>query len=370
MSAIPVAFIAGGLNVGGAERQLLYLVREMDRTRFTPLVINLRRESPLTPEFRASGAELVELGYRGKRDVWVIGRIGQVLRSRGVQVACPYLWPATLWGYFGMRRAGVRRWIASERNSGAVYDPRWQVALESLILARATALVAITEAARDFAVSRGVPAERVTIIHVGVPAPQPTRPVGEVRRELGIDAAAPVVGCVARLAPQKGHATFLRAAADVARRIPDARFLIVGDGELRGELEAMSARLGLEERVRFTGMRGDAPDLLNAFDVAVLASGRQEGCSNFLVEAALLGKPVVATRIGGIPEAVVHDVTGVLVPPADPAAMADAIVRLVGDRELARRLGLAAAARAREQFGLRAMVDAWEGLLTTVAHAS
>lgn len=370
MSAIPVAFIAGALNVGGAEQQLLHLVRGMDRTRFAPVVINLRRESALSSDFRASGVDLVELGYRGKRDVWVLGRIAGVLRERGIQVACPYLWPATLWGYFALRRAGVRGWIASERNSGAVYDPRWQVVLESMILARATALVAITQAAKDFAVSRGVRAERVRVIHIGVPAPQPGGPARAVREELGIDPKAPVVGCVARLAPQKDHATLLRAAVLVTRRVPDARFLLVGDGELRADLEALSARLGLTGRVQFTGMRHDAQDLLNACDVAVLASRRQEGCSNFLIEAALLGKPVVATRVGGIPEAVVHDATGILVPPADPAAMADAIVRLAGDAALSGRLGAAAATRAREQFSLRAMVEAWEAVVLAVARTA
>ena len=362
-----MAFIAGGLNVGGAERQLLYLARGLDRQRFTPLVIDLRRGSPLAPEFRASGVELVELGYRGRLDVGVVRRIRDAVRARRIQVACLYLWPATPWGYAALRWAGIRHWVATERNSGAVYDPAWQVALESRILARASRLVAITRAAGDFAVSRGVAPERVAIIHIGVAPPQPRRASDAVRRELGIATGAPIIGCVARLAPQKNHATLLLAASIVARRSPDAHFLLVGDGELRAELEARTADLGLGERVHFLGMRRDAADFLNACDVGVLASDRQEGCSNFLIEAALLGKPVVATTVGGIPEAVQQGETGLLVPPRDASAMADAMIALLGDRALSERLGRAAIAKARLEFSLDGMVRAWERLLIGVA---
>jgi glycosyltransferase involved in cell wall biosynthesis len=369
MNRIRVAFIAGGLDVAGAEHQLLYLTRDMDRKRFEPVVINLRGNGAMAPLFRESGVDLVELGYRGKRDVGIVARIRRVLLERRVQVACPYLWPATVWGYAALRWAGIKQWIASERNSGAVYDPPWQVALESRILARAPALVAITNAARDFAIARGVPAERVRVIHIGVAPPKVTAAPSRVRGELGLGSDAPVVGCVARFGPQKDHTTLLRAAQLVRWRMPRARLVLVGDGPLRPRMEGLAAELGLSECVRFTGVRLDAMNLLNACDVAALASSRQEGCSNFLVESALLNKPVVATTVGGIPEAVRDGETGYLVPPEDPDAMADAIVRLLDNPALARRLGAAGATWAGDQFGLSAMVTAWERLLEELVAA-
>jgi glycosyltransferase involved in cell wall biosynthesis len=369
MSRLRVAFIAGGLDVAGAEHQLLYLARDMDRARFDPLVINLRRTGAMAPLFRASGVELVELGYRGRRDIAVVGQLRRLLRDGRVQVVCPYLWPATVWGYAALRWAGITHWVASERNSDAVYDPRWQVALESRILARAPALVAITKAARDFAVRRGVPSERVRVIHIGVAPPRVTAAPGSVRRELGLESDAPVVGCVARFGPQKDHATLLRAAQLVLQRVPDARFVLVGDGLLRLPMEALAAELGVAERVRFTGVRFDAMNLLNACDVAALASSRQEGCSNFLVESALLQKPIVATTVGGIPEAVRDGETGYLVPPENPEAMAQAMVRVLENPALARQLGAAGATWAQDQFGLSAMVTAWERLLEELVEA-
>jgi glycosyltransferase involved in cell wall biosynthesis len=367
MSRLRVAFIAGGLDVAGAEHQLLYLTRDMDRARFDPVVINLRSDGAMAPLFRASGVELIELSYRGRSDVGIVGRIRRVLRARRVQVACPYLWPATVWGYAALRWAGITQWIASERNSGAVYDSRWQVALESRILRRAPALVAITQAARVFAIARGVPAERFRVIPFGVAPPEVTAAPSGVRLELGLASDAPVVGCVARFGPQKDHVTLLRAAQLVVRRVPRTQFVLVGDGPLRPRMEALAAQLGLSESVRFTGVRLDAMNLLNACDVAALASSRQEGCSNFLVESALLGKPVVATTVGGIPEAVCDGETGYLVPPEHPGAMAEAIGRLLETRSLAERMGAAGVTWARERFGLAAMVTAWERLLAACA---
>lgn len=357
-----VAFITGGLDLAGAEQQLLYLTRGMDRNRFEPLVINIREHGALAPEFRASGVDLVELGYHGKYDVGIIGRIRRVLVGRGVAIACPYLWPATIWGYAALRLAGISRWIASERNSDDLYDPRWQVDLESRVLRRAPALVAITNAAREFAVRRGVRPERVRVIRIGVAPPVVTRSRDAVRRELGLAPDAPVIACVARFGPQKDHATLVRATRLVRDRVPGVRLVLVGDGPLRPAIEALAAELGMRDAVVLTGIRSDAMELLNACDVAALASSRQEGCSNFLIESALLGKPIASTRVGGIPEAVQDAETGYLAPGGDAEALADALTRLLCDSDLAGRFGAAGKRRAEQEFSLQAMVSGWERL--------
>ncbi len=265
---IGVAFIAGRLHVGGAQRQLLYLAQGLDRRRFAPLVIDLRRGDPLTPVFRAAGVETLELGYRGRHDVGIVGRIRRELRRRRIRVVCPYLWPATLWGYLGLRWAGVSRWIASERSNAAPYDSPLAVALESRILARAPVLVAISNAARDFALARGVRPERIRVIPIGVPVPRPAETAARVRAQLGLAPDAPVVGCVARFDPQKDHATLLQAMTHVVERVPRAELVLVGEGKLRSALESLCAEIGLGTRVHFVGMSFNPADFINIFDVA------------------------------------------------------------------------------------------------------
>lgn len=156
-----------------------------------------------------------------------------------------------------------------------------------------------------------------------------------MRRELGFR-DEPVVGWVGRLTEIKDCATFLKAAGEVAREMPETRFLVVGDGELRTDLEAQAERLGLKERVRFLGHREDVPALMAAMDLFVLSS-LNEGFGRVLVEAMAAGLPIVATIVGGVAEVVGHGETGLLVPSGEPTAMAEAMLAILQDMGMARR---------------------------------
>jgi glycosyltransferase involved in cell wall biosynthesis len=163
---------------------------------------------------------------------------------------------------------------------------------------------------------------------------------GLLRRDLGIDADVPLIGIVARLVPIKNHEVFLEAALRVLESIPSARFLIIGDGERRAELEALVARRGLAPSVRLLGWRRDMVAVYADLDVVALTS-LNEGSPVALIEALAAARPVVSTAVGGVPEVVLDGVTGLTVPPSDPAAVAEAMLALLVDRDLAQRLGLA-----------------------------
>jgi glycosyltransferase involved in cell wall biosynthesis len=178
-----------------------------------------------------------------------------------------------------------------------------------------------------------------------------------VLRELGIPDGAPVVGNVAALTGHKDHATLLAAAARVAARRPDARFVIVGDGELRGELEALSHRLGLERQCVFAGFRADLDRLIPAFTVFCLSS-HMEGLGTSVLDAMAFGVPVVATAAGGIPEAVADGITGRVVPPRDPDALAIALVEALESPERRAAWGLAGRKRFEERFTADRLVEA------------
>jgi glycosyltransferase involved in cell wall biosynthesis len=163
---------------------------------------------------------------------------------------------------------------------------------------------------------------------------------GRFRAELGIAADAPLVGIVARLVPIKAHEVFFQAAVHVREVEPEARFVVVGDGERRARLEALVDRFGIRNAVTFTGWRRDMAAVYADLDVVALTS-LNEGSPVALIEALTAARPVVSSAVGGVPEVVIDGMTGLVVPPSDPRATADSILRLVHDRALGARLGAA-----------------------------
>jgi glycosyltransferase involved in cell wall biosynthesis len=203
------------------------------------------------------------------------------------------------------------------------------------------ALIGVSNAVRDELMDLGVGRrDQWHVIPLGLDLSgfERARPdVGECRRILELPVDKPVVAIVGRLAPIKDHQTFLRAAASVATRNPDVHFAIAGDGPLRLRLELDAMRM-LGDRVHFLGWVGSLPGMYAAFDVVVLTS-RNEGTPVALIEAGAAGKPVVATRVGGVRDVVYEGENGLLAPPADPAAVAAAIETILQAPALAKALG-------------------------------
>jgi glycosyltransferase involved in cell wall biosynthesis len=192
---------------------------------------------------------------------------------------------------------------------------------------------------------------------------------GQLRAELGIDPQALLVGIVARLVPIKRHECFLQAAAEVAQKHSGCQFLVVGDGERRVELEHLVRRLALDGRVRFLGWRQDLERIYADLDLVVLTSAN-EGSPVSLIEAMAAGKPVVATRVGGVPDLVEDGVTGLLVPPEAPAALAEAIEALLTDSERRRAFGQAGRERVYPAFSAKRLVGDIDQLYTELIMVS
>jgi glycosyltransferase involved in cell wall biosynthesis len=221
---------------------------------------------------------------------------------------------------------------------------------------------------KDWLTSEGYDPAKVVVIPNGVELdrfserPDPER----VRRELGIVTGAPLVMVVSRLTRQKGLEQFLEAAQILAPRFPDARFVIVGyanpaEQAYEDSLKVLTAQLGLSDRVIFTGLRQDVPGLLAAATVSVMPS-LNEALSNVLLESMAAGAPTVATRVGGTPEAIADEVTGLLVEPGDASALAEAVAKLLQQPGLARRLGDAARKAIVDRYSVEKMVRATESL--------
>ena len=216
--------------------------------------------------------------------------------------------------------------------------------------------IASCGAIRDRLARDGIGHARVVVIHDGVDVEFVARMTGaSVHAELFLPTNAPVVGNVAALVPQKGHQHLVEAAALVVREVPDARFVIVGEGDLRSSLERQIKDKHLERHVLLAGFRTDVLEMTKGFDVFAVSS-IHEGMCVALVDAMAAGKPAVGTRVGGVPEVIVDGTTGFLVEPRDAEAMAGAIIRLLEDEGLRARMGTAGLERAREHFTIERMV--------------
>ena len=227
---------------------------------------------------------------------------------------------------------------------------RWKYAQVDLFLCASDAI-------RTMLIGDGVTVERTVTVHEGVDLERvAAAPRLDVHAELWLPAGAPLVGNVAALVPHKGQRYLIKAAATVVRQVPDARFVILGEGELEGALRKQIKDLHLERHVLLAGFRADALSLQKGFDLIAMSSVA-EGLGTTLLDAMAMGQPIVATRAGGIPEVVVHDRTGVLVPTRDDDALAAAIVDLLGDPDRRRRLGAAARERAHARFSAERMVQ-------------
>ena len=224
--------------------------------------------------------------------------------------------------------------------------------------ARHTILVSMTQAVLDACHAAGVrsPVEHIVYDAVDETWLRPQRPAEEIRRELGIPAAAPCLGIAGNIQEWKGQRVLIDALGLLADH-PEVHCVVAGGVHRAGEsyaadLRARIAALGLGERVHLTGFRADIPDVMNAWDIVVHASVRPEPFGRVILEGMLLGKPVVATAAGGVPELITHDETGFLVPPGDAAALAAQLRRLLDDPQRARAIGARSRDWARERFAL------------------
>jgi glycosyltransferase involved in cell wall biosynthesis len=284
----------------------------------------------------------------------------RLCRSSSPQIVHTHLFKSDFHGRLAARIAGVPvivstlhsldRWVRF-RPSGWIYGRTTRFA---------DRLIAVSEEVRRFyADHTGTPDDKFVVIENGVdiqPFSGQESAGSALRQELGLDRSVPVLGIIGRLTPPKDHATFLKAASLIQRKAPQARFLVVGDGPLRGELETQARELGLSEVLAFIGLRKDIPAVLAALDVLVFSS-LWEGLPVALLEGMAAAKPVVATCVGSIPNVVLPNQTALLVPPSDADAMAQACLTLIADNKMRRTMGQLGLERVRDHYSLETMVD-------------
>jgi glycosyltransferase involved in cell wall biosynthesis len=273
-------------------------------------------------------------------------------------------------GRVAARMAGVPRVVHTFHGHvlQGYFDPArtWMLRqMERWLAGRTDRIITVSERVRQELAQYGVaPLQKISTVPLGfdlAPFLESSSLRGTLRRELGVSNRALLAGIVGRIFPIKNHPLFLEAAARVAREIPEAEFVVVGDGPLREGLERRAAAADLKGRVHFLGWRKDLPAIYADLDLLVVSSDN-EGTPVAAIEAMASGCVVVATRVGGLPDLIEHEVTGLLVPPRDADALAGAIVRALCDPALAQRVRDNALLAVRQRFDVRRLIKDMEAL--------
>lgn len=387
-----VELLATGTN-GGAQEHLYSLLLRLDRSRYDVDVVSLSDGSTVR-RIEATGFPTLVLD--GLEDGDAVAAVARHLEAHPADVLHNHMFRAEVTGTraaLALEEGGrARPYIVSTVHSSRVRSLEDREILRHLT-PRMDRLVAVSQATLAKLEREGRTQAPVELIYNGVDLERykHQEPCCTLPEEYGFPAGTPLVGCVARLEPEKGHATLIDAWPLVLEKVPEARLLIVGEGSRREELEEQARRLGMlgDEaaavragtrgvppggRIVFTGRRDDVPAVTAAIDVAVLPSYR-EALGVAILEAMALGRAVVASNVGGIPEMIEDGRTGLLVPPHDHEALAAAIVRLLVDHPFADTLARAGHDLVHERFCVERMVRQIEtiydeGAATVAARAA
>ncbi|MBJ8344001.1 glycosyltransferase [Antrihabitans sp. YC2-6] len=362
-------YVVPDLGVGGAERHVTTLMPNLDRAKFDGAVVCIGAEGKLFADLAHTGIPAVAL-HRSKREaLGAISDLVREMRKFAPDIILTRGYNAEMLGRIAARIARVPHSVVWVHNCGDT-EPRGRVRTlaDRLLDRRTSAYFGVAKAQLSYMVEDlGYDENKITIIYNGV-EPERFDPTDDrsAVADLGIGESDRVVGILAALRPEKDHANFLHAARAVADAVPNAKFLIIGDGPMRPEIEELRAELNLADRAILTGSRSDVAQLLRAIDVFVLSSYSVECFPMALLEAMASGRPAVCTAVGGVPEMITEGTTGHLVPAHDSAALADRLVPILSDQALRQRMGAAARARVEEEFSLRVSVRAAEKAMSAV----
>lgn len=306
---------------------------------------------------RARGLETELFECAGRFDLGTIRAVRSFIAKKGIDVIHSHGYKSNIYAYAANRKTGKRLVTTCHNWINANSKMSLYTRLDKFFLKRFDSVVAVSGAVKDELLAAGIPAGKVSLIGNGITVEKfggLSADKKSIRAGLGIPPGAFVAGTVGRMSPEKGYDLLLQAAREVLSRRKDCFFLFVGDGPEKLALEGQSRSLGIEENMVFAGRRSDIPELLSAMDLFVMSS-HTEGQPMALLEAMAARRPAVATSVGDMPRILGDGKAGLVVPPADSRALADAMMRVMNDPALASRLGAAARKTVEEEYSSKRM---------------
>lgn len=360
LKKIKIALIIDNLEVGGAQKQFIELVKNIDQDKFQIIVVALSTHRiDLLNELTDSGIDVRLINQWGKICIPAFTKLFKLLRNERPDIVHTYLFTASLYGRIVAKLIGIPVVIVSERSTDN-WKKKSYIWMDRVLSKVTNRVLVNAQTIKENLIKREkIPTEKIQVIYNGIDLNKfdsRRRSRNQIRESLGILNGNPVIGIIGRLAKEKDHQTFLNAAKIIISALPKLNFIIAGDGNLRKELESASVSLGLNNRVIFTGNTHNISDILQATDILVSTS-LYEGCSNVILEAMATGLPVVASKVGGNPEIVNDGTTGILVPPQNPNALAKAILSLLNNPQLMQSMGKNGRERIEADFLLSKMVN-------------
>lgn len=369
-------WLIDSLTMGGAEALVLPFARAA-RKRAVELTICARTTiggNPLEQELRSASVNVVNLDARNLRDAGAMRRLSRLVRNLRPELIHAHLAYAAIWGSLIARRHRVP-FVASlhipPSHAGGLRESIRQRLMVFLLNRFSARVVVVSHAlGHEWERSTSLDGSKIAIVHNGIDLePGPMETDGSIRQELGIGSQASVIATVAVLRRDKGIDTLLRAAREVLDRRGDCILVVVGDGPMSDEWKRMANDLGISRSVRWTGFRRDVAAILAEADLFVLPTLR-DAFPTVLLEAFAAGVPVIASEVGGVPEIVEDERTGLLVPPGDEKALADAIDRALGDSSWRDRTAEAARTKVERDFSIDAWFNRLENLYSAVLRES
>ncbi len=364
------------LGVGGAERHVTTIMPNLDPDRFVTSVVCIGTEGELFGDLVGTNTEATALHRTKRQAIGALIGLVREMRRFSPDVVLTRGYNAEALGRIAAVIARVPHNVVWVHNHGSI-EPHGRLRrVSDKILDRVTsAYFGVAQAQSRYMIEDlRYPAGKITVIYNGVDVARFDAQSDDADRqrvfdEFGFDPQDQVVTILAALRPEKDHENYLQAARIVADRLPAAKFLIVGDGQMRPRVEELIDELDLGSRVVLAGTRSDVPALLAASSVFTLCSYSIECFPMALLEAMAAGVPAVCTAVGGVPEMIDDGVTGFLVPPRDPQAVADAVSTILTDEHLAQKMGQTARDRVEREFSLATSVAATETALEELVHA-
>jgi len=357
---INVVHIVEDLNIGGVEKVIENILTSLDPRRFKTYVLCLSRGGEIADRLIENKREVAILNIKKYHNPLSIIKVAIWLKRKKIDIVHTHAYPAGVLGRMAAILAHVPC-IFHHIHSTYVDLNRRNYFIERFLGRFTDKVICCSDAVKRFVLKKeGIPENKLIILYNGVPEPKPlsSAAINDLRTALGIPAEANIVGCVAALVLHKGHEYLLAA----FQKLENANLLLIGDGPLRTKLEQQASMLGISERVTFAGSQIDVTPYMQVMDIVVLPSSEREGLGIALIEAMALSKPVVATNIGGVPEAVDDGRTGFLVVPKKSDVLAEAIERLLVSRSLIQHIGAQGRNRYLKMFTLEQMIQKIEKL--------